>query len=89
MDIAKFTKGLWIIEDWHNIGQDYAKTLDAWRQNFLNGWPKIEKCYGPRFFRMWMFYLSFSKALFLSRRLHLWQIVLSKDGLKKEYRAAR
>ncbi|KAJ6650123.1 Cyclopropane-fatty-acyl-phospholipid synthase [Pseudolycoriella hygida] len=88
-DIAKATNGLFIIEDWHNFGPDYAKTLYAWRENFIKGWPQIEHQYDEKFYRMWIFYLSMARALFLSRKCQLWQIVFSKDGLKREYRAAR
>ncbi len=89
--IIKATKGLFIIEDWHNFGPDFAKTLLAWRENFVKGWPQLEdkKKYDERFYRMWMFYLSSSIGLVRSRRVQLWQIVFSKDGLKREYRAAR
>ncbi len=31
VDIAEATKNLFVIEDWHNFGLDYAKTLFFWR----------------------------------------------------------
>lgn len=89
-DIVKFSKDLFVIEDWQNLGTDYAKTLYCWRENFINGWPKIQgKQHTERFYRMWIFYLSYTQALFRARKLQEWQIVLSKHGLRKEYRAAR
>lgn len=89
IDIAETTKNLFVIEDWHNFGLDYSKTLFCWRENFINSWPKLESKYGESFYRMWTFYLSFFRAVFKVRRLQVWQIVLSKDGLKREYRAIR
>lgn len=90
IDITRYTKGLFVIEDWHNFGLDYAKTIECWRDNFVEAWPTLEHKYGGKpFFRMWIYYLSASSAAFKSRRLQLWQVVLSKDGLKREYRAAR
>ncbi len=89
MMISEATKNQFIIEDWHNFGPDYGKTLTAWRENFMNGWPQIKDKFDERFYRMWICYLSFSISMFRSRKLQLWQIVLSKDGLKREYRAAR
>lgn len=88
-DIVTATDGLFVIEDWHNFGPDYAKTLKAWRENFIKGWPQIERQYDERFYRMWIFYLSMARGLFKARKLQLWQIVFSKDGLRREYRAAR
>jgi len=89
LELMKGTEGLFIMEDWHNFSQDYEKTLVAWRENFRQNWPKIEDQYGKRFYRMWTFYLSFAASIFKSRKGQLWQIVLSKDGLRREYRAAR
>ncbi len=88
-EITKAIDKLFVIEDWHNFGQDYAKTLKCWRENFINGWPEIKEEYNERFYRMWILYLSAARALFLSRRLQLYQIVLTRVGLQKEYRAVR
>ncbi len=89
-DLTKATLGKFIIEDWHNFGPDYLKTLRAWWKNFVKSWPgKLEKKYGDRFYRMWLFYLGCSMAGFASRKTQLWQVVLSKNGLRPEYRAAR
>lgn len=87
--IVKATDGKFVVEDWHNFGPDYAKTLNAWRANFNASWAKFENEYGPRFYRMWIFYLTMCEGLFKSRTVQLWQIVLSKGGLKTEYRAPR
>ncbi len=29
---------LFVMEDWHNFGADYDKTLMAWHKNFVEGW---------------------------------------------------
>ena len=87
--IAKAGEGLFVIEDWHGFGTDYDKTLMAWRANFDAAWPQLEPTYGPRFQRMWRFYLSASAASFRSRRDQLWQIVLSPRGVPGGYLAAR
>lgn len=72
---------LWVMEDWHNFGPDYDRTLMAWWQNFDRGWPKLESKYGERFRRMWKYYLMASAGGFRSRHLQLWQIVLSKGDI--------
>lgn len=90
MDICKAIEHLWVIEDWHNFGPDYAKTLAAWENNFDAAWPeKLRAKYGERFYRMWKIYLSFAQGFFLSRSFQLYQIVLTKDGLEEGYRAIR
>ncbi len=70
--------GLWVVEDWHNFGPDYDKTLMAWWQNFERAWPTLRQKYGDRFYRMWKYYLLGCAGGFRARRLQLSQIVLSK-----------
>ena len=70
---------LFIMEDWHNFGSDYEKTLMSWCANFEKGWPEIKHHYSDRFYRMWRFYLHTSAATFRARHNQLWQIVFSKQ----------
>ncbi len=72
---------LFVIEDWHNFGPDYDRTLMAWRANFDRRWPEIAQRYGERFRRMWHYYLGVSAGAFRSRRDQLWQLVLSPEGV--------
>jgi len=87
--IAKNAEGIFVIEDWHNFGADYDRTLMAWRANFDAAWPQLAEAYGERFRRMWHFYLAASAAVFRSRRDQLWQLVLSPRGVPGGYRAPR
>jgi cyclopropane-fatty-acyl-phospholipid synthase len=82
-------EGLWVIEDWHEFGVDYDRTLLAWSENFERGWPAIAARYGERFHRMWHYWLMVSAAAFRARHLHLWQIVMSPDGTPGGYREIR
>lgn len=76
---------LFMMEDWHNFGPDYDKTLLAWHQNFNRHWPTFQAQYGERFFRMWNYYLLSCAASFRARKIQLWQVVLSKNGLKERF----
>ena len=67
-----------LMEDWHNIGPHYDKTLMAWDANFEKAWPELKNKYGERFYRMWKFYLLSSAGGFRSRLTQLWQIVMTK-----------
>jgi cyclopropane-fatty-acyl-phospholipid synthase len=87
--IANAREGVFVIEDWHNFGADYDRTLMAWRTNFDAAWPALAAKYGERFRRMWRFYLSASAATFRARRDQLWQLVLSPRGVSGGYRAPR
>jgi cyclopropane-fatty-acyl-phospholipid synthase len=88
--VVNGTKGKFIVEDWHNFSLDYSKTLIAWRDNFKRSWPLLEKTYGGGdFYRMWIYYLSTCESGFLARIVQLWQIVLTKDGLKNGYVSIR
>lgn len=78
--LGKAMEGLFVMEDWHNFGEHYDKTLMEWHKNFEAAWPKLKDKYGERFRRMWNFYLLSSAGAFRSRTLQLWQIVMTKPG---------
>jgi cyclopropane-fatty-acyl-phospholipid synthase len=82
-------EGLFVAEDWHNLGADYDRTLMAWFENFDAHWDEIKPRYGARFYRMWKYYLLQCAALFRSRRKQVWQVVLSKNGVPGGYEAVR
>ena len=86
--LGRAMEGLWVVEDWHNFGPDYDRTLMAWWENFERAWPSLRASYGDRFYRMWKYYLMASAGSFRARRLQLWQIVLSKGDISS-YRPLR
>ncbi len=79
--LARAMEGLWILEDWHNFGPDYDRTLMSWWANFDRAWPRLSAAYGERFYRMWRYYLLGSAGTFRARKLQLWQLVLSKGDI--------
>lgn len=89
LQLMEASKGIFIMEDWHNFGPDYDKTLMAWHQNFINSWPQLKANYDERFFRMWSFYLLTCAGAFRARQLQLWQIVYSKKGVPGGYTSVR
>ena len=57
---------------------DYAKTLKAWKKNFLKSWKSISALgFEDSFKRMWEFYLSYCEAGFKSRNINLIQFSMS------------
>jgi cyclopropane-fatty-acyl-phospholipid synthase len=89
LQIGRAIEDLFVIEDWHNFGVDYAPTALAWHDNFERNRPRLPARYDERFRRMWRYYLLSCAALFDTRRLCLWQIVLSPDGVPGGYRSVR
>lgn len=87
--IGNASQDLFIMEDWHNFGADYDKTLMAWVANFDNHWPYLKSKYGDRFYRMWKYYLLSCAGLFRARTIQLWQIVFSKSGVFQGYSSIR
>jgi cyclopropane-fatty-acyl-phospholipid synthase len=88
--LGKAIENKFIMEDWHSFGQDYDKTLMAWYNNFDKNWEKIKDKYSGRFYRMWKYFLLSSAGSFRSRKKsQLWQIVLSRDGVKGGYEPVR
>jgi cyclopropane-fatty-acyl-phospholipid synthase len=86
--VGKAIDGRFVVEDLHNFGQDYDPTLMAWHKNFEDAWGSsihnpqstIRNTYGPRFYRLWRYYLLSCAGAFRARRYQLWQMVLSKKG---------
>lgn len=87
--IGDATERLLVMEDWHNFGQDYDPTLMAWSENFEEGWDQLRSRYGDTFYRMWQYFLQSSAASFRVRKMQLWQIVFSKDGVPGGYSSVR
>lgn len=87
--ISKAIEGVFVMEDWHNFGPDYDKTLLAWYENFNKNWPKLKTKYDDRFYRMWRYYLLSCAGSFRARNIELWQIVLSKSGVAGGYVSVR
>ena len=83
--ISGAAQGIFVIEDWHNFGQDYDKTLTAWNENFQLNYDHLKEKYDDRFKRMWEYYLLMCAGTFRSRRNQLWQLVMSKNGIKGGY----
>lgn len=83
--ISAASEGLFVIEDWHNFGQDYDATLMSWNKNFQNNFDKLNDSYDDRFKRMWEYYLLMCAGTFRCRRNQLWQLAMSKSGIKGGY----
>jgi len=80
---------LFVMEDWHNFGQDYDPTLMAWNKNFEAGWDELRPEYGDDFYRLWRYFLLSAAGSFRSRKMQLWQIVFSKSGIMGGYTPIR
>jgi cyclopropane-fatty-acyl-phospholipid synthase len=84
--IGTAIENVFVMEDWHNFGYDYALTLNNWYKNFAEAWSGDKN---DPFFRMWTYYLLSCSGYFKARRVQLWQIVLSKSGHNGGYTSIR
>ena len=89
--IGEASENFFSMEDWHNFGPDYDKTLMAWFHNFDAHWGSLKATgsYDERFYRMWKYYLLTCAASFRVRYLQLWQIVFTKISAKDRYTSVR
>ena len=83
--ISDAVEDIFVVEDWHNFGQDYDATLMSWNENFQNSFNHLKGAYDERFKRMWEYYLLMCAGSFRARRNQLWQLVMSKGGIKGGY----
>jgi cyclopropane-fatty-acyl-phospholipid synthase len=87
--IAAAIEGQFVMEDWHNFGTDYDKTLLAWHRNFVAAWPELKNNYDNVFYRMWTYFLLACAGSSRAHVFELWQIVLSKKGIVGGYKSIR
>ena len=87
--VTRAAEDLFVLEDVHNLGPHYDRTLIAWERNFADAWPRFRSRYGPLFERMWRYYLLSCAGTFRSRALQLYQFVLAKGGVPGGYVAVR
>lgn len=70
-----------MIRDLHDIGLDYARTLEDWHKRFLDNVDTLMKDgYDDRFVRMWRYYLSYCEGGFLERTISTVQLLMSKPA---------
>jgi cyclopropane-fatty-acyl-phospholipid synthase len=87
--IATVSEKHFVMEDWHNIGADYDRTLMAWYENFLRCWPNMSRRYDERFKRMFTYYLNACAGAFRARNIQLWQVLFSPHGVEDGIRVYR
>ncbi|HEJ0105715.1 MULTISPECIES: cyclopropane fatty acyl phospholipid synthase [Serratia] len=87
--IAEASEGRFVMEDWHNFGADYDRTLMAWLENFKKAWPDLMGGYSERFERMFTYYLNACAGAFRSRNIQLWQVLFSPAGVEGGVRVYR
>ena len=88
-ELARAVEGRFIVEDWHNFGPDYDRTLMSWAARFEAAWPRLSGRYDEGFRRMFRYYLLSCAGFFRSRQGQLWQLVLSRPERRGIYRSFR
>ncbi|MCW6568339.1 cyclopropane fatty acyl phospholipid synthase [Yersinia ruckeri] len=87
--IAEASESRFVMEDWHNFGADYDRTLMAWYQRFRAAWPSLSENYSERFERMFSYYLNACAGAFRARDIQLWQVLFSPRGVDGGMRVPR
>ena len=78
-----------MIVDLHDIGWDYARTLNDWRKRFHDQIDQVKaQGFDERFCRMWDFYLAYCEGGFKERVISTVQVVLAKPYAKQLPRRA-
>jgi cyclopropane-fatty-acyl-phospholipid synthase len=87
--LGQASEGLFVLEDLHNIGSHYDKTLTTWFANFDRNWSTLRDSYSDTFYRMWKYYLLSLAGGFRARGMQVWQVVYSKGGQPGGYQSCR
>lgn len=68
-----------IIRDVFDIGLDYAQTLAAWKDNFLDNIATVKDLgYDEQFRNLWLYYLGYCEGGFRERRISAVQLLATK-----------
>ncbi len=86
---TRAAEGLAVLEDVHNFGASYDRTLLAWEANVRQAWPRFRERYGERFLRMWRYYLLSCAGAFRARDIQLYQFVFARGGVPGGYEPVR
>ncbi len=63
------------------FGDDYPRTLAAWRERFRQAWPGLVPLgFDERFRRLWEYYLAYCEAGFLSRNIDVRQMIFARTA---------
>lgn len=61
------------------FGQDYARTLNEWRERFVSAWDEIRPLgFDERFRKLWQFYLSYCEAGFKAETINVCQVAATR-----------
>lgn len=61
------------------FGEDYARTLATWRDNFRAAWPSLTPLgFDERFRRLWEYYLAYCEAGFRAGQIDVTQVTLTR-----------
>ena len=70
-----------MVRDLHDIGLDYAKTLQHWHSELLKNKDVLaQDGYDERFMNMWRYYFSYCEGGFLERTISTVQLVVGKPS---------
>ncbi len=63
------------------FGQDYAKTLKTWRENFEKALPDVRAMgFDENFIRMWNLYFAYCEGAFRAQRINVGQFLMQKTA---------
>jgi len=78
--LSKPMEKFFILEDFHNFGPDYVKTLRQWNNNMEQSWDDLKsKGYIETQRKMFRIFFCVCAALFRSRAMQYWHLVLTKN----------
>lgn len=77
------TGDLWL-ENLHDLGPDYAKTLRLWRERFTARRDAVvSQGFDTRFLRTWNYYLAYCEAAFAWRNISVVQATWGRPGMER------
>lgn len=89
LQLSRAFEKRFVVEDFHNFGAYYDKTLMAWYENLNHHWDDLSSEFDERFHRMMNYYLLACAGSFRARNMHLWQFVLTPEGMIHGYNSIR
>ena len=80
--VVQRTGNLWL-ENLHDLGPDYARTLRMWRERFNDRREEVmAQGFDARFVRTWNYYLAYCEAAFAWRNISVVQATWCRPGVE-------
>jgi cyclopropane-fatty-acyl-phospholipid synthase len=81
LQAANGERSAFILDDYKDMGLDYARTLRMWQKSFDENYPRLQSLgFDTTFRRKWNYYFAYCEAAFSMRNITVAQIAMTRPN---------